>query len=481
VELFGCEYSSPVLSYRVLQGDQFSPNVYLEDVYDGQEDGGVLDGGLGLLSDGSIGPPLTFNGQGLVSASGWVGWTNKKLPLEISFVFNNFQSLHSVKIATFTRADMGIVAPSKMSISYKNIQGTESKQKQLEVLETNTAEDGTAITKYNLNNCLAKEISLFLHFGAKWIILSEVYFSSETVDAHYINNTLNEQPPENIAETIPSKNINVDKNSEKERQKQEPDEKLRNVAMPEEKPKNEPNSVVPIANGDSSQMYIGITIGILSMSVLLLLFTIFFMLRKNKHRIFSKHSMFLNHNKGPDVAATDIRLRLSPLVYSVNTRRRISEYHEDGDDDRDKQIIYDEPHRPVATFKHSNILKNKNKSCDVLCQYENFCIRDQGMVNMNNFGSTPLFNIFTVDQTTPRAPPPTSYSTTNFKDRYPAYDYSTPLRIDTHPKIAASESDVSDTFYAASDILNFKPETSNSLDWRSFIPSSVSKNDVNHY
>ena len=190
-------------------------------------------------------------------------------------------------------------APSKMSISYKNIQGTESKQKQLEVLETNTAEDGTAITKYNLNNCLAKEISLFLHFGAKWIILSEVYFSSETVDAHYINNTLNEQPPENIAETIPSKNINVDKNSEKERQKQEPDEKLRNVAMPEEKPKNEPNSVVPIANGDSSQMYIGITIGILSMSVLLLLFTIFFMLRKNKHRIFSKHSSeyFVEENK----------------------------------------------------------------------------------------------------------------------------------------------------------------------------------------
>ena len=144
--------------------------------------------------------------------------------------------------------------------------------------------------------------------------------------------------------------------------------------------------------------------------------------------------MFLNHNKGPDVAATDIRLRLSPLVYSVNTRRRISEYHEDGDDDRDKQIIYDEPHRPVATFKHSNILKNKNKSCDVLCQYENFCIRDQGMVNMNNFGSTPLFNIFTVDQTTPRAPPPTSYSTTNFKDRYPAYDYSTPLRYLDLPK-----------------------------------------------
>ena len=206
-----------------------------------------------------------------------------------------------------------------MSISYKNIQGTESKQKQLEVLETNTAEDGTAITKYNLNNCLAKEISLFLHFGAKWIILSEVYFSSETVDAHYINNTLNEQPPENIAETIPSKNINVDKNSEKERQKQEPDEKLRNVAMPEEKPKNEPNSVVPIANGDSSQMYIGITIGILSMSVLLLLFTIFFMLRKNKHRIFSKHSSeyFVEENKLFVFKSVEISRRLQIFMATI--------------------------------------------------------------------------------------------------------------------------------------------------------------------
>ena len=157
-------------------------------------------------------------------------------------------------------------------------------------------------------------------------------------------------------------------------------------------------------------------------------------------------------NKGPDVAAPDIRLRLSPLVYSVNTRRRISEYRDDSD--HEKQSIYDEPCRPVATLKNKNIMKNKNKSCDMLCQYENFSIRDHGMVNMNNFGSTPLFNIFTVDQSEVRPPPPTSYSTTNFKDRYPAYDYSTPLRIDTHPKIAASESDVSDTFYAASDILN---------------------------
>merc|ERR1712045_931118 len=131
----------------------------------------------------------------------------------------------------------------------------------------------------------------------------------------------------------------------------------------EESQVKEPNSVVPISGVGSSQMYVGITIGILSMSVLLLLVTIFFILRKNKHRIFSKHSMFLSSSsKGPDVAATDIRLRLSPLVYSVNTRRRISEYQEDREDQQ-KQTIYDEPCRPLAslaTLKNKNIMKNKN-------------------------------------------------------------------------------------------------------------------------
>ena len=111
-------------------------------------------------------------------------------------------------------------------------------------------------------------------------------------------------------------------------------------------------------------------------------------------------------SKGPDVTASDIRLRLSPLVYSLNSRRRISEYREE--EDQEKQTIYDEPCRPVATLKNKNIMKNKNKSCDMLCQYENFSIRDHGMVNMNNFGSTPLFNIFTVDQPGARPPPPTT-------------------------------------------------------------------------
>ena len=67
VELYGCPYSSPVQSYTVVQGDQFSPSLYLEDVYDGLEDGGLLSGGLGLLADGRVAKPISFREEDLLS------------------------------------------------------------------------------------------------------------------------------------------------------------------------------------------------------------------------------------------------------------------------------------------------------------------------------------------------------------------------------------------------------------------------------
>ena len=56
VELYGCAYDSPVAEYTAPVGDEFSPGWRLADIYDGgvSEDGGVLSGGLGLLTDGDL-------------------------------------------------------------------------------------------------------------------------------------------------------------------------------------------------------------------------------------------------------------------------------------------------------------------------------------------------------------------------------------------------------------------------------------------
>ena len=192
-----------------------------------------------------------------------------------------------------------------MSVKIRNTRGQVAALQEAEVAETSSSEDGTVIVKYSLKNCVAKELSLFLHFGGKWIILSEVHFSSSDAapeTAHHADTDLHQprQSEQAVEDTVSVSDLNDDSHEEEKEAKDhkvelpqdEPPQESQNAktARPKLQESDEPNSVVPIASGDSSQMYIGITIGILSMSVILLLFTIFFMLRKNKHRIFSKHS-----------------------------------------------------------------------------------------------------------------------------------------------------------------------------------------------
>ena len=167
-----------------------------------------------------------------------------------------------------------------MTVSYKTTRGQFSKKEEAEVLDQRPADEGITIIRYNLHNLTTNQLSLALHFTAKWIIISEVKFQSRQVDDNMINQmTVNEEPEENVFQ-------NADKIVKESKVLNE------NMDSSEygDKETEEPNSVVPITGGGSSQMYVGITIGILSMSVLLLIFTIFFILRKNKHRIFSKHS-----------------------------------------------------------------------------------------------------------------------------------------------------------------------------------------------
>ncbi len=70
VELYGCPYGSPVSEYTAPVGDEFSPGVRLADIYDGDvsgEDGGVLSGGLGLLTDGDLAEGFKFSPYGNIT------------------------------------------------------------------------------------------------------------------------------------------------------------------------------------------------------------------------------------------------------------------------------------------------------------------------------------------------------------------------------------------------------------------------------
>ena len=148
-------------------------------------------------------------------------------------------------------------------------------------METKQTDEGITIIKYNLNNLTTRQIRLSLHFTAKWIIMSEIKFHSKPAEAEPLDQlAVNEEPNRNVFQNEENP---VRSGKVVEEEELEPTDGEKSQVK-------EPNSAVPISGVGSSQMYVGITIGILSMSVILLLFTIFFILRKNKHRIFSKHS-----------------------------------------------------------------------------------------------------------------------------------------------------------------------------------------------
>jgi discoidin domain receptor family protein 2 len=468
VEVYGCADESPVISYQAPQGEEFSPHIFLEDIYDGQKVGSLLTGGLGQLADGHIGTELSFSKHGIseVSVNGWVGWTNKKSPLELTFVFKSFHSVRAVNIVAYNKQDMGIQAPSSVGVSVKGV-GEEYSDQEDVVADTwaDNSLEGPTIISYSVNYSLATEVKLFLHFSSKWIILSEVFFTTEAV----------KQPLVEKIEKI-DRVIETQKSSDVQSENIRQDMPFDDSKMVEEDSTNhlERKPILHRQNSDFKQTYIGIGIGILSMAVIMLMVIIYLILRKNRHQIFSKHSIFKSPltNKGSDLTMVDARLRLSPLIYNMNPSHRT--YGHDEDSETEEASIYHEPCRlPFARQEPKNIIKNK--SCGTLCEYENF--HKQDLRFSNNFGSTPLFNLPTVDP--PARVPPISHSfTTNFKDSYP-YGYSTPVQPETQKTL--SDSEVSENFYAASDIFHLKQASSNSNNWGTYIPPHFSRSDINHY
>ena len=67
VEVYGCPRpAGSVTSYSAPKGHEFSPHVFLEDVYDGDDLGARVEGGLGVLVDGAYGGEVVFSDHGIV-------------------------------------------------------------------------------------------------------------------------------------------------------------------------------------------------------------------------------------------------------------------------------------------------------------------------------------------------------------------------------------------------------------------------------
>ena len=95
---------SPLSFYKSPPGEEFSPGVSLEDVYDGDEEDGMLSGGLGLLTDGVLGKESIFVQQKIVEGKiEYNAWIFCRIPSEL-LLWPDLQNYHNVS-REFNRPD----------------------------------------------------------------------------------------------------------------------------------------------------------------------------------------------------------------------------------------------------------------------------------------------------------------------------------------------------------------------------------------
>ena len=456
VEVLGCLYEEAVVSYNAPAGDEFAPNFYLEDVYDGdQKEDPELGGqtqlfnGRGVLADGLYGGDVSLKAADSLSysAQGWVGWNNKNRPLTLTFEFGQRQEFTSVTLTTFWQADLS-VQPFSQMLAYFSADGLHYHSQYVKVVNKQQPPQPRQNITLSLASRVGRFVRLELYFDGKWLLLSEVTFHSQST-----TKAVMPQPPlegarpaseqaASSSDTLsdpPADHIGSDRNSE------QAEDHSSNGGN-----SSKSSSKGPMAPDQNHQVYIGLVIGILGVTVVLLLVTIIIMMRRNKQKIFNKHSMMFKSQMSSGLDRHMMR-DLTPLNHSNSLKYP----HDDTEDleaaaTENSNSIYHEPYRLVL---QSNRGCQRNNSCGRLCDrdYEDLCSSSSGLLldQKNKFGSTPLFNI-------PPAPPPLNSASTVHRPKFagPVTSISCHEVKNGYAIPLAASGANPESFYAATDIVN---------------------------
>lgn len=200
VEIYGCSYEGQIhslcslpclfthnrnldglMSYSIPQGDRRGYNTqFIDEIYDGKNDKGVLRGGLGQLTDGIFGQNdyrLTDHEQ---SGYDWIGWKNRS-NINLLFHFDTLRNFTSIHLHTSN------FFPDHISLFHSIIIHTcanDHHHPMMEYLipqdETNSSARIVEILFDHSNSLFADCLNLTLTMNnrSEWILISEVQFHS---------------------------------------------------------------------------------------------------------------------------------------------------------------------------------------------------------------------------------------------------------------------------------------------------------------
>lgn len=305
VEMYGCLWKDGILSYSMPQGERRGVEIDLSDVtYDGVKDDSYLHGGLGQLTDGQRGHDnFKQDASGLGKGYEWVGWKNDSSysrPVEIIFAFDtvrNFSAAYFYCNNMHTK-DVQVFSSAKIwfSIGGKHFNGPPINFSYMPDVFFEVARN---VTIY-LYQRVGRFVKVELTFASKWMLISEVSFSSVPA----VGNFTEEEPP--AAPPIVS------------------------TAMSEDALSNQ---------------YVGLVIGVLAAVILLLIIVIFIIIARNKRRKHTTpHTILKPVDNRVTINMKDLGLSYSPCSPLACQQNGSIYGHQVVLDDTDPdKLLYQEP------------------------------------------------------------------------------------------------------------------------------------------
>ncbi|KAG7211120.1 hypothetical protein KM043_010446 [Ampulex compressa] len=323
VEIYGCVWDQGIASYSAPRGAALGPGG--EDLrdrsYDGAETEDALVDGLGQLTDGILGEPAQLARDGKAEAgSAWVGWADRET-VELTFEFRELREFGNCTLQAAHLPERGIEVFSELCVWFSH-DGAEY-HPEPERLEVRRDEGAAALGKdvsIPLRSRIGKFARLELRVRSKWLLIGEVTF--ETVPASR-NLTIGLEPFGRGLEELRGRQR---QGEQRRRQGQERQERRRNgnETRPTEEQessagggRSNETSYEPEGSGGAgagagagvgaggsapdafpvgtSQTYVGLVSGALTVLALLLTCTTFLMKQRgrNKVALLQKHTALL--------------------------------------------------------------------------------------------------------------------------------------------------------------------------------------------
>ncbi|XP_015122138.1 discoidin domain-containing receptor 2 [Diachasma alloeum] len=317
VEIYGCVWEQRVRVYKASRPATSGPggaNVD-DNSYDGKLDinGDYLIDGMGQLVDGNLGedPHSSSN------LAHWVGWTNLH-PITIVFEFTEIRQFENCTIYAANAPVRGIEVPKFIRISFSEDGDVyEPPTIDMDVEERSVYSPGIIPVSVPLRSRTSKFVKLEMEPRSKWLLLSEVTFTSISV---LESNTSVESQDESLESS------NYDRKNESliydGNYQQSPD---MNYTDPEINANITPDAF-PVSP-QWSQTYIGLVSG--ALTVLALLLTCMVLLMKlrgrNKVALLQKHTALLCGTSAPGITINVKDMKLpTPIVVNGSQSSRLA-------------------------------------------------------------------------------------------------------------------------------------------------------------